>query len=670
MDLPRPLAPWGPYLSIFPRDLALSLGPVLQRLSSALGPLKVRRASGEGEADGFDGLSRRGPYERLLASEWLLADEEPAEFLRRAVMGEHIFLRINSPEPGGSRVSVAIFDAGPGQLGSPRIAQLAALIVLARRAEAAGVRFAWGILQDPEAPLSFDVTEPAILRLLQARTPHEATDAQVAAWRARVHGWKEMDDLWIVGPPRLSSLPTTRGASVLQVWDILDPEVRRVAVKVRRGPGGPLNEVALELPADAACVRLLRDPFAATAAPPRRLERRLIPASNLVFAANGSKLFARASGGGIVALSIPNSPRGEAGAPRLYDPRPGEPPVAVGLAGKQVVVATSRHGVLTPWSYLKRGAGFPGAAYAGSADEDTTRPWTHFPQFQDAEAGDVSPLLQPFLTAGGTHFAVDAAGGLFRLVEGVSKAAPLLPHPPGPPLPSPSHPPGEGGRESQTALHALGGGAPLPAAGGAMGEGTGVRSSGGDFRDTHCLERLAERTTAVAVTAGQLAYVEPVEPAGNQGPARIVTVAGNGRPVTAVLLEGPAESAFFGFGGKLGHRDYGLIAVEHPDGSWEILGARGRSFLTPFAGTQVQGIVRDAQRGEPGLLLLDEDRRTLVVAGLGWTRRLAPAAAEIVHAAASASRPHVAYVTSSGEVVVLSLDHDAPLVRLIPEGGV
>jgi len=612
MDLPRPLAPWGPYLSIFPRDLALSLGPVLQRLSSALGPLKVRRASGEGEADGFDGLSRRGPYERLLASEWLLADEEPDEFLRRAVMGEHIFLRINCPEPGGSRVSVAIFDAGPGQLGSPRIAQLAALIVLARRAEAAGVRFAWGILQDPEAPLSYDVTEPAILRLLQARTPHEATDAQVAAWRARVHGWKEMDDLWIVGPPRLSSLPTTRGASVLQVWDILDPEVRRVAVKVRRGPGGPLNEVALELPADAACVRLLRDPFAATAAPPRRLERRLIPASNLVFAANGSKLFARASGGGIVAISIPNSPRGEAGAPRLYDPRPGEPPVAVGLAGKQVVVATSRHGVLTPWSYLKRGAGFPGTPYAGSADEDTTRPWTHFPQFQDAEAGDVSPLLQPFLTIGGTNFAVDAAGGLFRLLEEELE----------PPR-------------------------------------------------SHCLERLAERTVAVAVTAGQLAYVEPVEPVGDQGgPARIVTVAGNGQPVTAVLLEGPAESAFFGFGGKLGHRDYGLAAVEHPDGSWEILGARGRSFLTPFAGTQVKGIVRDAQRGEPGLLLLDEDRRTLVVAGLGWTRRLAPAAAEIVHAAASASRPQVAYVTSSGEVVVLSLDHDAPIVRLIPEGGV
>ncbi|HSF40711.1 MAG TPA: hypothetical protein VLT87_13030, partial [Thermoanaerobaculia bacterium] len=140
VELPRPLAPWRPWLAIFPRDLALSLGPVLQRLSFAVGPLRMERASGEGDPDGFDGLAQRGPYERLLPSEWLLADEAPEEFLRRAAGGEHTFLHLARPVPGGSHLSVALFDAGPGQLGSPRIAQLAALIVLARRAEAAGVR--------------------------------------------------------------------------------------------------------------------------------------------------------------------------------------------------------------------------------------------------------------------------------------------------------------------------------------------------------------------------------------------------------------------------------------------------------------------------------------------------------------------------------------------------
>jgi Bacterial membrane protein YfhO len=68
--------------------------------------------------------------------------------------------------------------------------------------------------------------------------------------------------------------------------------------------------------------------------------------------------------------------------------------------------------------------------------------------------------------------------------EPVSKSAPLQPHPPGPPLPSPSLPPGEGGKASQMLQQRTGGGAPLPVAGGAMGEGTRVRSPGGDFRDT------------------------------------------------------------------------------------------------------------------------------------------------------------------------------------------
>ena len=98
-----------------------------------------------------------------------------------------------------------------------------------------------------------------------------------------------------------------------------------------------------------------------------------------------------------------------------------------------------------------------------------------------------------------------------------------------------------------------------------------------------------------------------------------------------------------------------------------MLSSRGRPFLTPFTGTRVLGVARDAQRGEPGLLLLDEDRRTLLLAGLSWTRKLPPAAAEIAHAAASAAAPHVAYTTVTGEVVVYSLDHDAPLVRQVQD---
>ncbi|MES1227700.1 MAG: hypothetical protein ABUL72_03460, partial [Armatimonadota bacterium] len=280
---------------------------------------------------------------------------------------------------------------------------------------------------------------------------------------------------------------------------------------------------------------------------------RLIPASNLVFAANGAKLFARASGGGLVAFPLPNSPRGDAGAPRQYDPRPGEPPVAVGMSGKRVVVATSRGGVLTPWFYEKRGGGSPGAAYPAPPGGEE--------RFQDAEAGDVSPALQPFFWIGGAGFVLDADGALFRLVE------------------TPQ------GRS---------------------------------------LERMAARVAAAAVVSGRLVFVAPTSA---EGPARIAVAGGmeHGPPTTEVLLDGPGETAFFGHGGKLAHPEHGLAAVEHPGGEWEVLSARGRPFLLPFAGTQVVGVGRDAQRGDAGLLLLDEDRRTLVLAGLSWTRKLPPA---------------------------------------------
>lgn len=598
IELPRALAPWGAWLAVFPRDLALSLGPVLQRLSSAVGPLQVRRLDGGGEVDGYDGIERHGSYERLLATEWLLADEMPDEFLRRAVMGEHLFLHASRPEPGGTRTSVAIFDAGPGQLGSPRIAQLAALIVLARRAEAAGARFAWGILQDPDAPLHPEVTESGILRLLQSRTPHEASDAQIGAWHSRVHGWKEMDDLWLVGPPRLGGLPSSRGASVLQVWDVLDPEMRRVAVRVRPGGAGtPAKEISLDLPEDAACARLLRDPFAATVAAPRGLDARLRPVSNLVFSTTGAKLFARAASGGVTAFSLPNSPRAETGPPRRYDPAPGEMAVAAGVWRKRIAVVTSRDGGLTLHDLPRAGQGMVSTRYEPAPGE---------PRFPDSDS--TSPL-QNVLWTGRRLWMQAASGQLFELVD----------------------PPG-------------------------------VQAPG--------RLRLQGPATAAAVSAGVL-YV--VEPALDESPARIVSFVGSRRePEVVAELRGAGRRAFFGFAGSPSpSREWGLVAVEHEEeGAWQILGSRN-TFLTPFTGTQVVGVGRDPQQqgSPPGLLLLDKDWRTLLLAGQGGVRKVATAAAEIEHVAVHHTSPRFAYATAGGEITVGSFHHEGPLFRLLPEDG-
>ncbi len=594
MELPRPLAPWGPYLAVFPRDLALSLGPVLQRLSSAVGPLQVRRLDGGGEVDGYDGIERHGGYERLLASEWLLADEMPEEFLRRAVMGEHLFLHASRPEPGGQRTSVALFDAGPGQLGSPRIAQLAALIVLARRAEAAGARFAWGILQDPEAPLHPEVTESGILRLLQSRTPHEASDAQIGAWHTRVRGWKEMDDVWIIGPPRLGGVPAAHGASVLQVWDVLDPELRRVAVRVRPGHGGlPPRDLALDLPDDAACARLLRDPFAAAVAAPHRLDPQMRPVSNLAFSAGGAKLLARAAGGGLVAVSIPNSARAAAIPPRIYDPLPGELVVAAGAHKKKILLATCRGGGIDLYEVSRQGSTLRTAVYVAEPGA------AGFPE----PPPDAPGPLQPLLAAGTSLWLRDGSGGLFQL-----------------------------------------GGAAHP----------------GSLRERG-------RATAITAAAGTLLAVAP---AGAGDPARLLRFVGDREPEILRELPGPGRRALFGFSGSQLPDDPGLLAVQlDEERSWQILHRAGSRQLTPFTGTQVVGVGRDPRQPagtDPGLLLLDDDWRTLVLAGRSWTRKVATAAAEIEHVAVDPFSSRFAFATAAGDLTIGSFGHEGPIYRLLP----
>ncbi|HYO15023.1 MAG TPA: hypothetical protein VE685_17660 [Thermoanaerobaculia bacterium] len=590
MDLPQPLAPWGPYLSLFPRDLALSLGPVLQRLSLAVGPLRVRRPSGEGDPDGFDGLDRHGPYERLLPSEWLLAEEAPEEFLRRAAAGEHTFLRTSRPEPGGTRISVALFDAGPGQLGSPRIAQLAALIVLARRAEAAGARFGWAVLQEPASPLLTEVTPAAVLRLLASRTSFEATDSQIEAWSTRLSGWKELDDAWIVGVHHPGVPPLDCSASLLQIWDALDPRVRRVKVAVRRA-GLPAGEVALDLPDDATCARLLRDPFGAEASVPRRVAPGAAPASNLVFSGNGTKIFARGREGEVLAIPVPNSPRAVPGRVRRYDIGQRAPAVAAGLAGRAVAVVTTRDGGVVLHLTHKRD---DSAFYQISFPEDPARA----AGFQPVPGDCLRPLLQ----VRSRLLVLDGEGGLFRFQD-----------------------------------------------------------AGGE----RWLLRLAPRTVAAVSFPAHVAWVEPASP----GRSARICISGGGSPSEVRDLEGTsADEAFFGCGGGLAHPQYGLVAVRRDEWTWTIFFREGARDLTPFSRSRVVGVGRIPGREDPALLLLDEDRRTLVLTGLRGTRTLPPASSPIEHVAASHTAPTIAYSTVDGEVVIYSLKRNAVVARLVPEG--
>src|SRR6187399_1615164 len=254
MKLPPSLVPWRVQLERFPEEIALGLAPLVQRLAAAVGPLASAYLGSE-QPDGFDGVSPRGEYQRLLASEWLLADEEPDEFLRRAAMREHLFLRLAERDPKGCKRSIALFDAGPSQLGSPRLAHLAMLAVLERRALAAGAEFEFGVLQRPEpARRAADV-----LHLLHSRSPLEASAAQIASWLELLQPIAAEDEIWWVGGPRLEQLLAGHRGPRMLVRDPLRAENDRLDVELhvreRR------QQVVLQLPDPRLRARLIRNPF-------------------------------------------------------------------------------------------------------------------------------------------------------------------------------------------------------------------------------------------------------------------------------------------------------------------------------------------------------------------------------------------------------------------------
>jgi len=74
ISLPSSLSPWARQLNVFPLDLGLALGPFVQRLASTIQPLHLDDIAGADDPDGFDGLLNRGSYDRLISSDWLLAD--------------------------------------------------------------------------------------------------------------------------------------------------------------------------------------------------------------------------------------------------------------------------------------------------------------------------------------------------------------------------------------------------------------------------------------------------------------------------------------------------------------------------------------------------------------------------------------------------------------------
>lgn len=317
MKLPQSLASWAQYLTIFPDETSLTIGKMAQRIAPLFGSLRSNAQNANGEPDGYDGLTRRGLYNRLLLSEMALADEMPDEFLRRAAMSEHLFLQLARVEASSSQISVALFDAGPEQLGEPRIAHLAVLIVLQRRAEIAKAKFKWGVLQDEDFRIFDEVTPSNVMHLLNQRTHKTVNDETIKNWRAKLNEIEQADDVWFGASLGLAKLEAAKGFSHFYAIDLLEPGGRQIEVAVR-GASGAEKSISLDLPEQKICTRLLRNPFETVFLKTQVADFALNPQGNLLFNDDGSKLFALLDEKRVGCFNVPNSDNAELGHPKKY----------------------------------------------------------------------------------------------------------------------------------------------------------------------------------------------------------------------------------------------------------------------------------------------------------------------------------------------------------------
>ena len=322
---PRPLLPWRQQLACFPDDLAVALGKLVIRLAPLVDAFSSMISPHHGEVAGFDGISRRGSYERLLPTAWLLRESAPWEFLRRAANAEHTFFRLAYREPTPLRSTLALLDAGPDQLGSCRIAQLPILALLARRAEQRGGSLSWQLVHHlGETPLN-TLDEQSVRAFLSGRTSLRSSEKELKNWQSRFpeHSIWTLSDgsLGVDGTQHVNVGIRER---VTRDAPMLDLEFA--------AHGRTSRHVVLQLPDEQTAVRLLRNPFEtkrAGPAPQKAPSRR----SNLVLTEQGTHVYYVDRAGDLRSIAIPNSPHAAPSRIRSYQPSPRSS--VIGVTGKK-----------------------------------------------------------------------------------------------------------------------------------------------------------------------------------------------------------------------------------------------------------------------------------------------------------------------------------------------
>lgn len=635
-SLPPALRPWAESLALFPEELAVHLGPFVARLSAAMGTLRPRGETEGGEPQGYDGITRRGSFDRLLVSEWLWALEAPDELVRRAAYGELSFLKPAFRQPQGARRIVVLLDAGPDQLGNPRIAHLALLIVMARRAQAAGASFAWGVLQaSPERGTYSEVTPSVLLTWLAARDVEPPTAERLAAWHAALSLGDAPEETWLVGSARLARLPGAQSMSRIEVMEVLVPEERKLTVDVRPA-SRPVRSIVLDLPPPDDSIRLLRDPFQSRVAKPVSMAGRP-KASSFHFSADGFRLVMFHSDGGVSAMAIPDSVSSTAPRPRRMKLQPGHLMLAAGWRSNGGLLALMEradryvlHGTLKSQ---------PPRADASERRPVTER-WTpgHASERPAAHSG-LGRLFSWRDRDGESVLLLTRTGELFLvyLVKAEHKVELMALD------------------NSVTAMARIHGKLVYVRSGPSVPVGTGLRG----------LYPVSPNPPNVCKPV----YIAPSE--GPPSPARTTLHVVGPDASTSTVLEARGGEAFFGHAvGVKVPGDSGLLAMSHGPRVWRLfLEGSVQDIMVP-PGFFVVGVgCWHGAPGQAGLVVLGPDERTLSWFGAKEHHVLTRASAPVVHAETSHATSLLGLLTQTGEMVLLDLRDGQVRYRATAEGS-
>ncbi|MEU6238230.1 hypothetical protein [Kitasatospora sp. NPDC047058] len=363
--LPAALAPWAAALSALTPELAVALGPLLRRLDTLVGE-REPVADELGDPDGLGGLARSGRPDRLLPSEWLLADAYPDEFLRRLADGELLHFAPEFRTPATRGRIAALVDTGPTQAGAGRLVQLAALLVLHRRAAARGTSLVVAVLGDPVGKLLTGDLAEVLPAWLNARRPADPTPEEV---RDAEEGLAAADRAWLLTSPRLAAQLPSRArvlASEPTRWSAAG--ATHVTVRLDH------QQAELPLPAPEIAVRALRGrefrrvPSPAVAKLPAKVTGGAVPA----FTTDARTLLARGPHATtLLAVNLPNTEGGDATVLRARRHELPGPVVAAGRIGRRLIALHLRDDRLVPYvsgrPIAGRG-GEPGGFTAGLGD--------------------------------------------------------------------------------------------------------------------------------------------------------------------------------------------------------------------------------------------------------------------------------------------------------------